>query len=169
MRIFLWLLIISLSQGQIENFNNASKKILVAQNKHTKPSNKTSKNDKKILQKLLLEHEQWKQTPYKTGGTTKSGADCSGFVMSVFSKNFDVQLPRMTIVQMQKGKEVAVANLKSGDLVFFMTQRGSNGYHVGIYLENGNFLHLSTHGGARIANLSENYWKKSFIKAVRYL
>ena len=122
---------------------------------------------------LLSQQKQWKSTPYVSGGAKKSGADCSGFVQSVFSESFSVQLPRTTIDQMKGGKklggkQVNRSKLRTGDLVFFKTGRGALGYHVGIYLENGEFLHLSAKGGAKIASLSNSSWSPKFIKAVRY-
>ncbi|STQ84271.1 NlpC/P60 family protein [Helicobacter fennelliae] len=130
-------------------------------------------NDK-TLQILLTQQTKWQHTPYVSGGTTKKGADCSGFVMSVFNESFNLSLPRTTITQMDKGKTIggkhtSTSKLMAGDLLFFKTGRGEHGYHVGIYLENGDFMHLSTKGGAKIANLSNSYWKKIFKKAVRYL
>lgn len=133
----------------------------------------SSKAESSALGVLLSQQKQWKFTPYVSGGVKKSGADCSGFVQSVFSESFSVQLPRTTIDQMNGGKKlggrrVKQSKLRTGDLVFFKTGRGALGYHVGIYLENGEFLHLSAKGGAKIASLSNSYWSPKFIKAVRY-
>ena len=75
---------------------------------------------------------------------------------------------RTTIDQMKGGKKIKQSKLQAGDLVFFKTGRGALGYHVGIYLQDGEFLHLSAKGGAKIASLSHSYWKPKFIKAVRY-
>lgn len=133
----------------------------------------SSRVESSALGVLLSQQKQWKSTPYVSGGVKKSGADCSGFVQSVFSESFSVQLPRTTIDQMNGGKklggkQVSQSKLRTGDLVFFKTGRGALGYHVGIYLENGEFLHLSAKGGAKIASLSNSYWSPKFIKAVRY-
>lgn len=133
----------------------------------------SSRAESSALGVLLSQQKQWKSTPYVSGGVKKSGADCSGFVQSVFSESFSVQLPRTTIDQMNGGKKlggrrVKQSKLRTGDLVFFKTGRGALGYHVGIYLENGEFLHLSAKGGAKIASLSNSYWSPKFIKAVRY-
>lgn len=133
----------------------------------------SSRAESSALGVLLSQQKQWKSTPYVSGGVKKSGADCSGFVQSVFSESFSVQLPRTTIDQMNGGKklggkQMSQSKLRTGDLVFFKTGRGALGYHVGIYLENGEFLHLSAKGGAKIASLSNSYWSPKFIKAVRY-
>ncbi|WP_317371303.1 C40 family peptidase [Helicobacter canis] len=133
----------------------------------------SSRAESSALGVLLSQQKQWQFTPYVSGGVKKSGADCSGFVQSVFSESFSVQLPRTTIDQMNGGKklggkQMSQSKLRTGDLVFFKTGRGALGYHVGIYLENGEFLHLSAKGGAKIASLSNSYWSPKFIKAVRY-
>ena len=137
----------------------------------TSPSDK--KVDSSVISVLLSQQKQWRFTPYVSGGVKRSGADCSGFVQSVFNESFGTQLPRTTIDQMKGGKKlggrrVKQSKLRTGDLVFFKTGRGALGYHVGIYLQNGEFLHLSAKGGAKIASLSNSYWKPKFIKAVRY-
>ena len=130
--------------------------------------NDNKKVDSSVIGALLSQQSRWKFTPYVSGGVKKSGADCSGFVQSVFSESFGTQLPRTTIDQMKGGKKIKQSKLQAGDLVFFKTGRGALGYHVGIYLQDGEFLHLSAKGGAKIASLSHSYWKPKFIKAVRY-
>ncbi|MCB2298799.1 C40 family peptidase [Clostridium tagluense] len=87
--------------------------------------------------------------PYKSGGTTKAGFDCSGFTMHVFS-NFNITLPRTAESQTSKGKVVSKSNLRIGDLVFF----GSVISHVGIYVGDGNFIHSPKPGSSvKIAEL----------------
>ncbi|MDL0080806.1 C40 family peptidase [Helicobacter zhangjianzhongii] len=130
--------------------------------------NDNKKVDSSVVGALLSQQSRWKFTPYVSGGVKRSGADCSGFVQSVFSESFGTQLPRTTIDQMKGGKKIKQSKLQAGDLVFFKTGRGALGYHVGIYLQDGEFLHLSAKGGAKIASLSHSYWKPKFIKAVRY-
>ena len=130
--------------------------------------NDNKKVDSSVIGVLLSQQSRWKFTPYVSGGVKRSGADCSGFVQSVFSESFGTQLPRTTIDQMKGGKKIKQSKLQVGDLVFFKTGRGALGYHVGIYLQDGEFLHLSAKGGAKIASLSHSYWKPKFIKAVRY-
>ena len=143
------------------------------ESKAPKSSKQASKHDFQILAALHKQQSLWSKTPYISGGTKRSGADCSGFVQSVFSDSFALQLPRTTTEQMKGGKKLGGrhinhAKLRAGDLVFFKTGRGALGYHVGIYLENGDFLHLSAKGGAKIASLHNSYWQPKLIQAVRY-
>lgn len=132
-----------------------------------------SSTDSAMLAALHKQQVLWSKTPYVSGGVKRSGADCSGFVQSVFSESFALRLPRTTIDQMNGGKKLGGKHIKhtklrAGDLVFFKTGRGALGYHVGIYLEDSQFLHLSAKGGAKIASLNNSYWKPKLIKAVRY-
>lgn len=111
---------------------------------------------------------EWRKTPYILGGTTKKGADCSGFTQSALL-SFNTKIPRTTKTQINSGIKVSKANLKAGDLVFFKTGRGPNGMHVGIYTGKGNFIHLSTKGGVKEVSLNNSYWKARYIGARRYL
>ena len=81
--------------------------------------------------------------PYKYGGYTTFGFDCSGFTMYVF-KNFKVTLPRIAASQTSKGTAVSKSALKTGDLVFF----GKPAYHVGIYVGSGKFIHSPKTGSS---------------------
>ncbi len=126
-----------------------------------------------ILSELYKQQESWASTPYISGGIRREGADCSGFVMVVFDESFDIKLPRITLNQMAQGEKIGgkhtgVKKLQPADLLFFRTGRGAHGYHVGIYLQNGDFVHLSTKGGAKIVNISNKYWKDRLRKVVRY-
>ncbi|MBU3158698.1 C40 family peptidase [Clostridium frigoris] len=81
--------------------------------------------------------------PYKYGGTTIAGFDCSGFTMHVYN-NFKVALPRIASSQTLKGNVVSKSSLKKGDLVFF----GKPIYHVGIYVGSGKFIHSPKTGSS---------------------
>lgn len=119
--------------------------------------------------KLLNIQKQWQNTPYRLGGVSVNGADCSGFIQSVFKEHFQTTIPRTTKTQLQGGKKVAKNELKSGDILFFRTGRGPNGLHTGIYLANDEFIHLSTSGGVKKVSFNSSYWKPKFIGARRYL
>jgi len=82
-------------------------------------------------------------TPYKRGGTTTAGFDCSGFTKYVYS-HFNISLPRIAKDQTSKGIVVSKANLRIGDLVFF----GKTIYHVGVYVGNGKMIHSPKPGSS---------------------
>ena len=86
----------------------------------------------------------WLFTPYRLGGTTKSGIDCSAFVQKMAKDVFCVNIPRTTVTQMKslvvvKSKD----SMKTGDLIFFKSKSSPTGYHVGFYLWNDQFMHAA--------------------------
>ncbi len=103
--------------------------------------------------------------PYRYGGSTLRGIDCSAFTRRVY-EIVDVQLPRTAREQSMQGKWVKQDELQEGDLVFFRTRRVND--HVGIYIGNNQFVHLSSRNKeAKIDNLGEPYFQKRFIRGVR--
>lgn len=106
-------------------------------------------------------------TPYKWGGTTPQGFDCSGFLQYVF-KEFNVQLPRRCADQFYQGESVDRNSLVPGDLVFFNTNNQGPS-HVGMYIGNNEFIHASSSKGVIISNLDMSYYKTRYIGAKRYL
>lgn len=120
-------------------------------------------NDPIMVITLLSEQQrEWKGVPYVLGGNTRNGVDCSGFTRTTFMDRFNIQLPRTTTEQSKYGKKVPRDQIQTGDLVFFKTGRGPNGYHVGIYVKDGKFLHASTKGGVIYSSLNSTYWNKVF-------
>ncbi|MNW31249.1 Murein DD-endopeptidase MepS/Murein LD-carboxypeptidase precursor [compost metagenome] len=115
--------------------------------------------------KLIQEVSQVKGTPYKFGGTTSSGFDCSGFVRYVFNQ-FNLSLPRTSALQAKQGEVVAKSNLRPGDLVFFNTN-GRGISHAGIYVGNNKFAHSSSSKGVTVSKLSDSYYSKRYVTARR--
>jgi cell wall-associated NlpC family hydrolase len=105
---------------------------------------------------------------YRHGGSELStGFDCSGFVRYVFQKSLGLDLPTNSTGQFEAGSEVNRDGLKMGDLVFFRTQ-GRRVSHVGIYLDNGLFIHSPSRGKrVRLDHLDGSYWAKRFAGARR--
>jgi len=105
--------------------------------------------------------------PYRLGGSSVQGLDCSGFVRKIY-EFFDVNLPRTAREQAKVGMKVAKGELTEGDLVFFNTRRAIG--HVGIYIGNNQFVHASSgkrDRHVRIDSLDKPYYNQRFIKAVR--
>ncbi|WP_076414183.1 NlpC/P60 family protein [Shewanella sp. UCD-KL12] len=113
-----------------------------------------------LEKKLLAYHSEWKGTPYRYGGMSKRGVDCSGFVLLAYKSILGKQLPRTTEKQKDIGHKVSKKNLKTGDLVFFKT--GWSTRHVGIYLSDSRFMHASTSQGVMISRLDNSYWKSKY-------
>ena len=105
-------------------------------------------------------YDEWKGTPYRLGGTKKSGIDCSAFVQKAFVEAYQMSLPRTTRQQSKQGIEMSWSYAQQGDLVFFKTRRST--YHVGIYLGNKQFMHASTSKGVIISRIDNPYWASKF-------
>lgn len=133
----------------------------------TDPYKSTAQRSSSTLAKLYTQHKKWRGTPYRYGGLTLSGVDCSGFIFQTYRSLFNIKLPRSTKEQVKQGKRVYINQLTAGDLLFFKT--GHNVRHVGIYLERGKFLHASSSKGVMISSMYMRYWKDSYWQAKRIL
>jgi cell wall-associated NlpC family hydrolase len=101
-------------------------------------------------------------TPYKWGGTTPAGFDCSGFVLAVYREVYEITLPRTSAKMWKRGRKIPINAARPGDLVFF--KGGSFGTidHVGIYMGNNRFAHSSTSSGVIYSGLNETYYARRF-------
>ncbi len=107
--------------------------------------------------------------PYKWGGTTRAGMDCSAFTRAIFRETYGVELPRTSKQMYGVGRAIPQEqSLKPGDLVFFKnTYSGPGVSHVGIYLGNGRFAHASSSKGGTITLLDNPYFQPRYIGARR--
>ncbi len=164
------------NSDSIESVQNESKKDKVAYEKKEKEHKKT--DDAVLIEKIdvdqfLVGDEKRDKvlqtafdligTPYRYGGSTPGGFDCSGFVLYVY-KQQGITLPRTSNGQFHCGKSLADDGAKPGDLLFFTTRRGKPISHVAIYLGNGLFVHAPSKGKrVSISSLqSDDYWKYRF-------
>ena len=120
-----------------------------------------------VIANLNDQLRNWRGTPYRYGGMSRGGVDCSGFVLMTFRDKFDLQLPRETRKQAELGTEIDKDDLLPGDLVFFKTGAGESGLHVGIYDTDNQFIHASTSRGVMRSSLDNVYWRKNFWQARR--
>ena len=118
---------------------------------------------------LYEEGALWLGTPYRYGGNSKRGVDCSGFVSAVYRKLFHVKLNRSAELILRRDcKKIGKKKLQTCDLVFFATGRNrSKVNHVGIYLKNGYFIHASTSKGVVLSHLVEPYYRSKWKTAAR--
>jgi len=120
---------------------------------------------------LESEAKKWLGTPYKWGGDSRRGIDCSAFVQNVYS-NVGVKLPRTANQQYEKSIIVKNTSRKIGDLIFFKKNgRNSRGNvtHVGIYLGDGKIIHSSSKKGVIIQNIDNSYLAKRYFAVGRVL
>ncbi|MCT4706299.1 NlpC/P60 family protein [Enterobacteriaceae bacterium H11S18] len=141
--------------------------ILAGCSHHAPPPNGRLSDSITVIAKLNDQLSGWRGTPYRYGGMSRHGVDCSGFVLTTFRDQFDLQLPRETSAQAEIGTEIDKSDLLPGDLVFFKTGAGDSGLHVGIYDTDNQFIHASTSRGVMRSSLDNVYWRKKFWQARR--
>jgi probable lipoprotein NlpC len=126
------------------------------------------------VDKVVAIARSYTGTPYKYGGTTRNGMDCSGLLMNSF-KGIDMDLPRSSADQSKIGKEIKMNDLEPGDLVFFATGKKKRQItHVGLVTEvkgkdNVKFIHASSSLGVVESNIYAEYYQKRFRGARRVI
>ncbi len=113
---------------------------------------------------LLTEAMDMFGTPYRFGGITTKGIDCSAFTRLIYYRAAGIALPRTAREQIEYGKPIkSIKSLQFGDLIFFHTYSKRFASHVGIYLQDGLFMHSGTRYGVAVASLTSEYYQKRFI------
>jgi peptidoglycan endopeptidase LytE len=126
--------------------------------------NWTTPDEPKLLAKVAM---GFLGAPYRWGGSSVTGIDCSAFVKKIYNM-FNIDLPRTSVEQSRVGMRVSRSELTVGDLLFFKTKRDVG--HVGIYVGNNEFVHASSRKrGVRIDNLDTPYYDKRFVRATRLM
>jgi len=121
-------------------------------------------NVRKLDNKKLYDFiDDWMGTPYRFGGTQKSGVDCSGFANRLYRWVYGRELPRTSREMGDRVQRKYENELREGDLVFFSF--GGKGIdHVGVYLHNRKFVHASTSKGVIISDLRDAWYRKYFVR-----
>lgn len=117
--------------------------------------------------RLYLAAAEWIGVPYRQGGDSKRGTDCSGLTRQLYRHVYRIRLPRSSAQQLDATRKVARRNLREGDLVFFRSPSSRRVSHVGIYLKDGMFIHTSSSRGVMISSLGETYWDKYWLRGGR--
>ena len=130
-----------------------------------KQKKETSRKETSIKYKLETHYSKYKGIPYKYGGTSVKGFDCSAFVQFTYKKLFKIDLPRTTGLMLKEGISVSKRKLQIGDLVLFRTSKRYR--HVGIFMGDNQFMHVSTKNGLMKSNLDNPYWLKHYLTSRR--
>ncbi len=141
-----------------------------------KEEEKANRSEKVVLKKaneIVNTALTFKGTPYKYGGVTKKGMDCSGLIYTSFKKH-DVALQRTSLSMSSQGEKIALENAQKGDLLFFNTNKNKRKInHVGLIVSVDNnsikFIHSTSSRGVLVSSLKEGYWKYAFIEIRRIL
>ena len=115
-----------------------------------------------------MEIIRYLNTPYKYGGNSLNGIDCSAFTQNVYRDSWLLDLNRSARDQYQQGIVIEErSDLKFGDLVFFNTRRRVKPGHVGIYIGENLFAHASRKRGVTVSSLDEDYYSRKYMGAKR--
>ncbi len=147
----------------------------VPQTKKTEPDRKEYRElseklnldiDKSDNIKLYKFVSSWLGVPHKLGSCTSYAIDCSCFVKLLHQQVYGKNLPRTADQMCKETKAISTNDLTEGDLVFFKIN-SKKVSHVGVYLKQGWFAHVSTSKGVMINNLSEAYYEKHYTSSGR--
>ncbi|WP_339784318.1 C40 family peptidase [uncultured Imperialibacter sp.] len=130
------------------------------------------KSRAKKVDVIIQSARSYTGTPYKYGGTTRSGIDCSGLILRSF-ESASIQVPRTSNAQSKMGRKVSLNDLEEGDLIFFaMGKKKRKITHVGMVTDvrgktDIRFIHASTKLGVMETNLKSDYYWKRIVQARR--
>lgn len=120
-----------------------------------------------VRQALLAKFSHWQGTPYRYGGMSRRGIDCSGFVHVIYRQALGINVPRSTELLSRLRHHISRRHLIAGDLILFRIN--SRTLHAGIYVGHGQFIHASKSRGVMLSSLHNPYWNDTFSEAVRVI
>jgi cell wall-associated NlpC family hydrolase len=152
-------------QQEAKDRDRRAKKERALTKKHEQVSS-AGRNGRLNKDKLFAAVDRLIGTPYRFGGDSERGIDCSAFTRRVY-RSQSVELPRNSREQARVSTRVEYSSVRTGDLIFFDTSINGNISHVGLYLGNGVFSHASSSKGVTKSSLKEKYYVKRFVKGGR--
>ncbi|MEP4546650.1 MAG: C40 family peptidase [Saccharospirillum sp.] len=134
----------------------------------SRPGNTTDPTGQSaVTSQLQRVYQRYQGTPYRYGGTTPAGFDCSGFIVTAYREGLNRTVPRTTDMMLSEGQFVRRDQLREGDIVFFRI--GGKEQHAGIYLGDNRFIHSATSVGVTESSLGNAYWQQRYSQARRFL
>lgn len=118
---------------------------------------------------LLAAIETWMGTPYRYGGCSRFGVDCSCLIQTLYDEVFDIEISRTSRRMFETLSPVETEALQEGDILCFRSRRGRRIGHVGLYLKDDKFVHASRSNGVTISDMKERYYRKRFVAARRVI
>jgi probable lipoprotein NlpC len=142
-------------------------------NKSSVPKSNSKSYNQRTISEVISLARSYTGVPYRSGGTDGNGMDCSGLLFCVYSQ-VGFKIPRISWQQAEVGQEISIDEIRSGDWVFFVTNKGgtSSINHAGLVTEKRSnkeviFIHSSSSKGIKEDNLFSKYWMSCFAKASR--
>lgn len=145
----------------VSTSHKANKKTLV------KYAEELGVSESKLNSNLIGFIDEWLGVPHVMGGQSKSGIDCSAFTGNLYREIYNKNIPRTSIEISNHIKEKKQKDLVEGDLVFFSFGNKKID-HVGVYLHNDKFVHVSSKKGVIISDLTAPWYQKTYIKGGSY-
>ncbi len=136
------------------------------QNPSSAPNDAPTRNSA-VTAQLQQVYQRYQGTPYRYGGTTPAGFDCSGFIVTAYREGLNRNVPRTTEMMLNEGQFVRRDQLREGDIVFFRI--GGKEQHAGIYLGDDRFIHSASSVGVTESSLGNAYWQQRYSQARRFL
>ena len=132
--------------------------------------NRRKPTGNRVVHKAVSTAKSYLGTPYRYGGTTRKGMDCSGLIYTSYMAA-DKRIPRTSSQQARAGRRISEKHVQPGDLLFFSAYKSGKVTHVGMVTtvkgKDIEFIHASTSKGVRIDRLHDAYWYPRFVKAVK--
>jgi lipoprotein Spr len=111
----------------------------------------------------------WSGKPYRFGGSTERGIDCSALMQKAYKFLFNTDIPRTAYYQFKSMNILPTDSVKTGDLVFFRSPLSPSGWHVGLYLWDGQFFHAANRKeGVKISSINDEYYRNKIKGIGRY-
>ena len=113
--------------------------------------------------------DTWIGKPYKFGGNSEFGIDCSHFVSKLYQTVYEKTIKGTCYKLWKNSERVEKEKLQTGDLVFFNSKYSPSGWHVGVYLWDDKFIHAANRKeGVKISSLTESVYTKNYKGAGRF-